>query len=146
MYRRRSSTILFLFLFVPILASAQRAPDPERAAVEEVITTLGEYFQAGDMEAAETLFRPGGMHILTDDATTHGWAEYRDQRLEPELAIEDLHYAHTRVEPVIRGDVAWVAFPREISGRGTTPAEGRGSAVLEKGDAGWIIVHLHMSR
>ncbi len=95
--------LLLLVIFGPVLAAAQRAPDPERAAVEEVITTLGQYFQAGDMAAAETLFWAGGMHILTDDATTHGWVEYRDQHLEPELALEDLHYAHTRVEPVIRG-------------------------------------------
>ncbi len=146
MYKRRSSTIALLLMFVPALASAQRAPDPERTAVQQVITSLGEYFQAGDMSAAETLFQSGGGHILTDDATTHGWAEYRDQHLGPELDIEGLHYAHTRVEPVVRGTVAWVAFRREISGTGTTPVEGRGTAVLEKVDARWVIVHLHMSR
>ncbi len=109
MYKRRSSTIALMLMFVPAFASAQRTPDPDRAAVREVITSLGEYFQAGDLEAAETLFRSGGMHILTDDATTHGWAEYRDQHLGPELDIEGLQYAHTAVEPVVRGNVAWVA-------------------------------------
>ena len=146
MYKRWSSTLPLLLMFVPALVSAQRAPDPDRAAAREVITSLGEYFQAGDMSAAETLFRSGGMHILTDDATTHGWAEYRDQHLAPELDIEGLHYSHTAVEPVVRGSVAWVAFRREISGTGTTPVEGRGTAVLEKVDARWVIVHLHMSR
>jgi hypothetical protein len=147
MYKRRSPTLLpLLLLFVPALVSAQRAPDPDRAAVGEVITNLGEYFQIGDMSAAEALFRSGGMHILADDATTHGWAEYRDQHLAPELDIEGLHYAHTAVEPVVRGSVAWVAFRREISGTGTTPVEGRGTGVLEKVNARWVIVHLHMSR
>ena len=152
MYRRRSSTISLLLLsvpavFVPALASAQRTPNPDRAAVSEVITSLGQYFQAGDMAAAETLFRSGGMHILTNDATTHGWAEYRDRYLAPELApLEGLRYAHTAVEPVVRGSVAWVAFRREISGTGRTAVEGRGTAVLEKVDDDWVIVHLHMSR
>ena len=146
MYKRWSFTIPVLLMFLPTLALAQRAPDPERAAVEEVIRSLGEYFQAGDMGGAETLFRSGGMHILTNDATTHGWAEYRDQHLAPELDIDGLRYAHTAVEPVVRGAVAWVAFRREISGTGTTPSEGRGTAVLEKIDSRWIIAHLHMSR
>ena len=146
MYKRQSSTIALVLMFVPAFGSAQRAPNPDRAAVREVITSLGEYFQAGDLEAAETLFRSGGMHILTDNATTHGWAEYRDQHLGPELDIEGLQYAHTAVEPVVRGNVAWVAFRREISGTGTTPVEGRGTAVLEKVDTRWVIVHLHVSK
>ena len=146
MHNGRSLTITFLLVFVPALASAQRARNPDRAAVQRVITSLGEHLQAGDMGAAEALFRSGGMHILTNDATTHGWAEYRDQHLAPELAIEGLRYAHTRVEPVVRGGVAWVAFRREISGAGTTAVEGRGTAVLEKVDDQWVIVHLHMSR
>ncbi len=147
MYKRGSSTIPLLLMLVPALASAQRAPDPERTAVQEVITSLGEYFQAGDMEAAERLFRSGGLHILTDDATTHGWAEYRDQHLVLELdPIEGLHYAHTRVEPTVRGNVAYASFRREISGAGRTALEGRGTAVLEKLDDRWVIVHLHMSR
>jgi hypothetical protein len=86
------------------------------------------------------------MHILTDDATTHGWAEYRDQHLAPELDIAGLRYAHTAVEPVVRGNVAWVAFRREISGTAMAASEGRGTAVLEKVDDRWVIVHLHMSR
>ena len=148
MYKRRSYIILILLLLAPALASAQRrGRNPERAAVLGVITSLGEHLQAGDMDAAESLFRSGGMHILTNDATTHGWAEYRDEYLGAELgAIEDLSYAHTAVEPVVRGNVAWVAFRREVSGTGRAPTEGRGTAVLEKIEDRWVIVHLHMSR
>ena len=138
---------LILPLFFPAPASAQRGANPDRAAVSAVITTFGEHLQAGDMRAAEALFPERGMHILADDATTHGWAEYRDQHLMPELAaFEDLKYAHTAVEPVVRGSVAWVAFRREMSGMGAAPTEGRGTAVLEKTDGRWVIVHLHMSR
>ena len=103
MYRRRPSTISLLLLlvpvvFVPALASAQRTPNPDRAAVSEL------------------------------------------------APLEGLRYAHTAVEPVVRGSVARVAFRREISGTGRTAVEGRGTAVLEKVDAGWVIVHLHMSK
>jgi ketosteroid isomerase-like protein len=139
------ATVVLLVSF-PAGVRGQQTGGPEREAVEHVVTSLGEFFQAGDMREAEALFPERG-HILTDDATTHGWAEYRDEYLLPELAsVEGLRYAHTRVEPVVRGNVAWVAFRREISGAGTAPFEGRGTAVLEKTDDGWVIVHLHLSR
>lgn len=133
---------------LPSLLYAQPAPDPDRDAVQHVIADFAEHIQAGDLSAFDSLFPPRGLHILTDDATTHGWAEYRDQYLKPELALySGLRYAHTRVEPVVRGNVAWVAFRRELSSSaaGAEPVQGRGTAVLEKRDGGWVIVHLHMS-
>jgi hypothetical protein len=147
MYQRLlTGALLLLGLSSASAGHAQAAPDPERAAVQQVITKLGEYIQAGDLSAADSLF-PARGHILTDNATTHSWAEFRDQFLKPEMArYQGLRYAHTAVEPVARGNVAWVAFRRQISGTGTTPASGRGTAVLEKVDGRWLIVHLHMSQ
>lgn len=140
--------LLLLAMLSPSSVRAQRAPDPERDAVRQVITSLAEYIQAGDMASIEPLFRARGVHILTDSATTHGWTEYRDEHLQPDLKqYTDLRYTHTAVEPVVRGNVAWVAFRRELSVTGsTTPFSGRGTAVLEKIDGRWVIVHLHMSR
>lgn len=140
--------LLVLGILSPSNVRAQRAPDPERDAVQQVIINLAEYIQAGDMASIEPLFRARGVHILTDSATTHGWTEYRDEHLRRELKqYGDLRYTHTAVEAVVRGNVAWVAFRRELSGNGvTTPVSGRGTAVLEKTDDRWVIVHLHMSR
>lgn len=149
MIRRLPFTVALLIVLLPNVASAQRgaAPNPERAAVQQLITRFGELLQARDMDAIEPLFRAGGVHILTDSATTHGWDEYRDQYLKPELdAIQDLRYAHAAVEAVVRDTVAWVAFRREISGAAMAAVQGRGTAVLEKVDGKWVIVHLHMSR
>ena len=130
--------------------SAQRAPDPERTAVQNVITTFAEHIQSGNLTALDPLFPARGVHILTNDATTHGWAEYRDQHLQPELASfgEGVQYAHTAVEAVVRGNIAWVAFRRQLTAADASrpTVQGRGTAVLEKRDGRWIIVHLHMSR
>ncbi len=146
MVERLILALSIVTLVAPHSALGQRAEDPEREAVLSFITDFGELVQARDMNAIESLLRPAGLHILTDDATTHGWAEYRDDHLRPWLdSIEDLSYAHTAVEPVVRGDVAWVAFRRAHSGMGIAPAEGRGTAVLEKIDGRWVIVHLHVS-
>jgi hypothetical protein len=48
------------------------------------------------------------------------------------------------VEAVVRGTFAWVAFRCEF-GQGTAQVSGRGTAVLEKIDDRWVIVHLQMA-
>lgn len=141
--------LLLVTTLFPSLLSAQRAPNPERDAVQSMIADFATHVQANDLSALDSFFPPRGLHILTDNATTHGWAEYRDEYLKPELArYPDLRYTHTAIEPVVRGNVAWVAFRRELSSStaGAEPVQGRGTAVLEKRDGRWLIVHLHMSR
>ena len=125
-------------------AQVRSPPDPERAAVQQVIVRLGELLQAGDLAAIEGLVRPR-LHILTDNATTHGWEEYRDKFLVPQLDRIEAGYAHTAVEATVRGNVAYVAFRRVCGRAGGAQTEGRGSAVLEKLDGRWVIVHLHMA-
>lgn len=129
---------------------AGTTPDPERAAVQQVIADLATRIQAGDLAGIDSLFRGRGVHILTDTATTHGWTEYRDKYLKPELArYRNLQFTHSAVEPQVRGNVAWVAFRQELAGEtssGPTRVSGRGTAVLEKLDGQWRIVHLHVSR
>ena len=146
--RRYVLAYMLLMLGLPSVARAQveSKPDPERAAVQQVIVRFGELIQAGDLAAIEPLFRARG-HILTDQATTHSWAEYRDTFLKPDLARLKAGYAHTAVEATVHGDIAWVAF-RRVFGKAGAPGatEGRGTAVLQKVDNRWVIVHLHMSQ
>jgi ketosteroid isomerase-like protein len=143
--------ILALVFATTSTAQAQGGtPDPERAAVRQVILEMAAHVQAGKWASADSLFATRGVHVLTDTAGLHSWAEYRDSRLKPELArYTSPRLAHTGVEAQVRGNVAWVAFRQEISAAAAgSPAArvGRGSAVLEKLDGRWTIVHLHMSR
>lgn len=143
-----TTALLLTATLCPSLLYSQRAPDPERDAVERVVAEFATQVQASNLSALDSLFPPRGLHILTDDATTHGWAEYRDQYLRPEMErFPGLRYAHTAIEPVVRGDVAWVAFRRELASSAQTvePVHGRGTAVLEKREGRWVIVHLHLS-
>lgn len=117
--------------------------------MRDVIVRMAELIQSGDSAELGSLFPARGLHILVDNATTHGWPDYRDGYLKAELsAFPGLAYAHSAVEPVVRGDVAWVAFRRQLSSSSPDIAavEGRGTAVLERRDGEWLIVHLHMSR
>jgi hypothetical protein len=130
---------------------AQRGtPDPERAAARQVLLAMATHIQEGKWEQADSLFATRGVHILADTSAYHSWAEYRDKQLKPDLArYGDLTLAHTGVEAQVRGTIAWVAF-KQVVGGNTTPASaprvGRGSAVLEKINDRWTIVHLHISR
>lgn len=143
--RISASFLLLALTLAPWAARAQPAtPNPERAVVQQLIIRFGELVQAGDLEAIAALFPPRGVHILTENATTHGWAEYRDQHLKPEMVRHEGRYAHTAVEAVVRGTIAWVAFRREF-GQGRGQVSGRGTAVLEKIDDRWVIVHLQMA-
>ena len=140
--------LFFTAMSAPVAASAQRAPDPERDAVARVITEFASRIQANELSAIDSLFPRRGVHILTDNATTHGWAEYRDKYLKPELArFQSTRYVHSAVEVVVRDNIAWAAFRRELSGAAGGPdaVSGRGTAVLEKVDGRWTIVHLHVS-
>ena len=131
------------------LSAQQGAANPERGAVSAVIADLAAKIQANDLAGIESLFPARGGHLLADSVTTHGWVEYRDRILKPELArYPALKYEHTAIEPVVRGDVAWVAFRRLLSNTNSSApvVQGRGTAVLEKLNGRWTIVHLHVSQ
>jgi ketosteroid isomerase-like protein len=151
----RASRLVPVLVFVLAAAASSAAaqggtPDPERAAARQVILQLAADVQAGKWPSADSLFATRGVHILADTLGLHAWAQYRDSQLKPDLArYSNLRVAHTGVEATVRGNVAWVAFRQEISGTPTSgPAQriGRGTAVLEKLEGRWTIVHLHISR
>ncbi len=79
----------------------------------------------------------------------HGWVDYRDHHLAPELErTEAFAVRYFAVEPVVRGDVAWASFRYELDAQmdgNALELEGRGTAVLERREGRWLIVHLHTS-
>lgn len=119
-------------------------------AVRETIESFARFAQAGDLEAMGRLYKPGrGVHIIEGAGVNHGWEEYRDHHLAPELAaFQDFRYRYFAIEPVVRGDVAYSAFRYELSasmeGR-EIAVEGRGTMVLERVDGRWLIAHSHTS-
>ena len=137
-----------LLLPAALMAQQPAAVDPERAEVQSLIAEFGRLVEVGDLSKLDSFFPPRS-HILADNATTHSWVEFRDNHFKPELArFPTPKYAHTAIEAVVRGDIAWVAFRREMSSGATggpAPVSGRGTAVLEKNEGKWVIVHLHMS-
>ena len=144
--------IFFMSLVITFLVSsgpliAQTAPESE---VRDLISTVAASFQSGDLQPLDDLFASGrGVHIIEGAGVNHGWAEYRDEHLRPELEVlENLNYRYFAIEPQVRGNMAFAAFRYELSGSmegRELDIEGRGTAVLERLQGQWKIVHLHTS-
>lgn len=145
-----ASTFICLTLSLSGSLSAQdpSAGDDDRETIRALIESLATHIEAGDLSALDTMFSDGrGVHIIEGAGVNHGWVDYRDNHLEPELEIIGA-YRFYAVEPVVRGNVAWTAFRYDLTldlPAGEMEREGRGTAVLEKADGRWLISHLHTS-
>lgn len=148
----QNAVLLVVLLVASALASpvtAQDASGPE-AEVRTVLESYAALAQAGDLDGMGELFsQRRGVHIIEGAGVNHGWADYRENHLAPELeAFSDFRYRYFAVEPVVRGDLAYAAFRYELqaqSGERDLDIEGRGTAVLERLGGRWQIVHLHTS-
>lgn len=126
------------------------AQSDSTSELRELLESVAATFESGDLNSLDGVFAPGpGVHIIEGAGVNHGWAEYRDHHLRPELeAFEDFEYRYFAIEPVVRGDMAFAAFRYELSAAidgKPLNIEGRGTAVLEQFEGSWKIVHLHTS-
>ena len=138
---------LYLLFAVPALLTAQSAEEDQ---IRELVESMAEYAQVGDLEALGELYAAGeDVHIIEGSGVNHGWTDYRDHHLAPELAeFENFTYRYYNVEPQVRGDVAWASFRYELATdtpSGHVEVEGRGTAILERREGRWLIVHTHTS-
>mgnify|MGYP002623342787 FL=1 len=122
----------------------------DAAEVGAVVEAVGTGLEAGDFAAHDTLLAAGpGVHIIEGAGVNHGWSDYRDHHLAPELEVfEDFSYRWFSIEPVVEGDAAWAAFRYELAADtpdGHVEVEGRGTIVLQRRDSRWRVVHLHTS-
>ena len=147
---RMIRTIGWGTLFSGAVVSRAQAQTSDREAVIAVVEAVASFSQARNLEAMDTLFAPEqGVHIIEGAGVNHGWADYRDNHLGPELeSFENFEYRFYAVEPTVRGTVAWASLRYDLvidTERGHIDREGRGTAVLEKRGGRWLIVHLHTS-
>ena len=130
----------------PVVASAQ-TPEQQVTRVVEALASLS---VAKDVDGLDTLYAPDAwVRVIEGAGVNKGWADYRDHHLGPELKeMDNFRYRYFEVEPQVRGNMAWASFRYELAAdtpRGHADAEGRGTAVLEKRNGRWLVVHLHTS-
>lgn len=136
--------------FVLSLAFISYAQADESDEVRSIIEGMAVLIESGDLDALGTIYAPGpGVHIIEGSGVNHGWEDYRDNHLRPELAsYSNLSFRYFAIEPIVRDEVAFAAFRYELKAEtqsGPLNVAGRGTLVLEKMLGSWKIVHSHTS-
>ena len=131
---------------VPVL----RAQTMEEITVRQVVAAVASLQEANDIAGLDTLFAPNPwVEIIEGSVVNHGWTDYRNNHLKPELAeMQDLRFRFFHIAPRVRGNVAWAPFRYELAAdtpSGHVEVEGRGTAILERRGKRWLVVHLHTS-
>lgn len=147
---RFKRTIPSIFLLLLLSMPGANAQSDDAQTIRALLESVAAYMQAGDMAALGEIYAPGrGVHIIEGSGVNHGWEDYRDHHLAPELAaFTNFRYSFSAIEPVVRGDIAFVALRYELTAdtaSGHIEMEGRGTTVLEKMEGRWRIVHTHTS-
>ncbi len=140
------SVAIWTVIFVPSAFGQDKDVDQIRSLLERVAALM----QAGDLTPLDEIYASGrGVHIIEGAGVNHGWEEYRDHHLKPELqAFDNFQYHFFAIEPRVKEDFAYSAFRYELSADTESDhieIEGRGTAILEKINEQWKIVHLHTS-
>lgn len=131
-------------------ATPALAQSPDEQLVRTVIEALAAQSQAKNIAALDTLYAPDAwVRIVEGAGVNRGWADYRDHHLAPELRdFQNFRYRYYEIEPQVRGTVAWASFRYELiadTPQGRVEVDGRGTAVLEKREGRWLVVHTHTS-
>ena len=133
-----------------MLGSQAAAPREDETAVREVLLKNGTGFERRDIEALSKLWaQDEAMTVFESGSANYGWADYRDHHLVPEMdEMNNTKYPITDIQPRIAGTTAWATFKYTISAElkeRHVQSSGLGTAVLEKRDGRWQIVHWHTS-
>ena len=91
--------------------------------------------------------------IFESGHANYGWADYREHHLVPEMGeMKNTKYEFSDIKIHLAGNTAWATLKYTIAAdfmdNGKTrhvDGGGLGTAILEKRNGGWRIVHWHSS-
>lgn len=126
------------------------AQTDEVRAVTDVLTREAAAVEKGDMAALDTIWANSeDVTVFESGHANYGWADYRNTHLAPELKeFKNTKYSFSDLKVKVDGKTAWATFKYSLAAEmGTRKVEsgGLGTAVLEKRDGKWRIVHWHSS-
>ncbi len=128
-------------------ASAQT---DEVKAVMDVMTREAVAVEKADMAALDNIWaNTEDVTVFESGHANYGWNDYRNTHLAPELKeFKNTKYAFSDMKVKVDGKTAWATFKYTLAAEmGTRKVEsgGLGTAILEKRDGKWRIVHWHSS-
>ncbi|HEX9424945.1 MAG TPA: nuclear transport factor 2 family protein [Pyrinomonadaceae bacterium] len=133
---------------------AANAQGSEEAAVNDALMKSAVSFEKNDLPMASQVWvNDESLTIFESGHANYGWTDYRDHHLVPEMGeMKNTKYAFSDIKIHLAGNTAWATLkytisadmmdngkPRHVDGGGL------GTAVLEKRDGQWRIVHWHSS-
>ncbi len=150
--RVASCSVLMLALiagFVVLVRSASAA-QAEEERVRAALMQSAAGFEKGDMAVLNKVWaNDESVTVFESGHANYGWADYRDHHLMPEMKeMKNTKYTLSDIKVKMAGTTAWATFKYAISadvGTRHIDGGGLGTAILEKREDRWQIVHWHSS-
>ena len=146
--------LMFILAFLVVTAARTSATADDEAAVREALTKSALSFEKNDLAMASQIWaNDESVTVFESGHANYGWADYRDHHLVPEMGeMKNTKYAFSDITIHVAGNTAWSTLKYTISADVIDNGKprhvdsgGLGTAVLEKRDGQWRIVHWHSS-
>jgi len=126
------------------------AQTDEVKAVTDVLMREAVAVEKGDLAALDKIWaNTEDVTVFESGHANYGWNDYRNTHLAPELKeFKNTKYSFSDLKVKVEGKTAWATFKYSLAAEmGTRKIEsgGLGTAVLEKREGKWRIVHWHSS-
>ena len=158
MIKKMNSGKLFVALVLAAIATVVgfnfdgnvSAQTNEVKAVTDVLTREAQAVEKGDLAALDKLWANSeDVTVFESGYANYGWNDYRNTHLAPELKeFKNTKYAFSDLKVKVDGKTAWATFKYTISAdieARKIESSGLATAILEKREGKWRIVHWHSS-
>jgi ketosteroid isomerase-like protein len=146
--------LMFLFLTTGFVAlsfnSTASGQTDEVKAVTDVLTREAQAIEKGDLVTLDKIWaNDESVTVFESGHANYGWTDYRNSHLAPELKeFKNTKYAFSDLKVKVDGKTAWATFKYTLVadiGTRNIQSGGLGTAILEKRNGNWRIVHWHSS-
>jgi ketosteroid isomerase-like protein len=126
------------------------AQTDEVKAVADLLMLEAVAVEKGDLAALDKIWaNDESVTVFESGHANYGWNDYRNTHLAPELKeFKNTKYAFSDLKVKVDGKTAWATFKYTLSadlGARHIDSGGLATAVLEKREGKWRIVHWHSS-
>jgi ketosteroid isomerase-like protein len=147
--------MLAIFVLISLaMAQGVLAQTNDEAAVRDVLLRSASSFAKNDLrEAAKVWANDESLTIFESGHANYGWADYRDNHLVPEMGeMKNTKYEFSNLKIHLASKTAWATLKYTIAADVLENGKSRhvdggglATAILEKRDGQWCIVHWHSS-
>lgn len=143
-------SVLIASTLAMVLGGSSVGQTKDEQSVIDVIKMNAAAFATNDFPAMQKIWADSDSVVIFEGGhANYGWADYRDNHLVPEMKeIKNTKYEFTDIKPQVSGKLAYATMKYSIAG----DVEGRhfenagvATAVLEKINGNWKLVHFHSS-